>query len=135
MSFCFTEPKTEMCHIFPLKTKYKDQLEFIQVHVYHGEEKRLILDKFIYFSQFKSQCFLTIYNVWIYRNRLTLSFSSYQKRLIIVNGLIWGNTCIFLGLSWIYTCIITSIKLNWFFIYTKFTPPPKVNGIGIGQQA
>ena len=57
MSFCFTEPKTEMCHIFPLKPKYKDQLEFIQVHVYHGEEKRLILDKFIYFSQFKISMF------------------------------------------------------------------------------
>lgn len=31
MSFCFTEPKSEMCHIFPLKSKQRNQLEFIQV--------------------------------------------------------------------------------------------------------
>lgn len=30
MSFCFTEPKSEMCHIFPLKSKQRNQLEFIQ---------------------------------------------------------------------------------------------------------
>lgn len=32
MSFCFTEPKSEMCHIFPLKSKQRNQLEYIQAH-------------------------------------------------------------------------------------------------------